>query len=110
VCTFRDDSTSSEEVVINEFAIKLYFMTNPDLFVPFFRTEDGDSIELLSGAYTELLSLQQAEFETVVVSEKFIFHLDTFLRFSWYVPCGWYLLGGPPTLLFQLISVSCFRH
>jgi hypothetical protein len=62
-------------------------MVDLNLFVPFLHAADGDGlvVELLCGAYSELLSLQQAEFETAVVSEQFLFHLDTFLRFAWYV-------------------------
>lgn len=60
-------------------------MVELDLFVPFLRTADDCSglVKLLCGAYTELLTLQPLEFEEIVVSEKFLFHLDTFLRFSW---------------------------
>lgn len=66
-------------------------MVELDLFVPFLRTPDGCSalLEVLGTAYAELLNLQsRAEFETAVGSEKFIFHLDTFLRFAWCVSAG----------------------
>lgn len=57
-----------------------------DMLVPFVRSADDCSalVAMLCEGYTDLLNLQQEAFETAVVSEAFLFHLDTFLRFAWY--------------------------
>ena len=57
-----------------------------DLLVAFVRSADDCSalVDILCEGYTELLNLQQEEFETTLVSDTFVFHLDTFLRFAWY--------------------------
>lgn len=77
-------------------------------FVPFIRSSDDFTtfLGVLCEAYTELLNCKPAQFEATVISEKYRFHLDTFVLYAWYVAWNHHLnqLAGVwilPHLLFR---------